>query len=190
MEQVVQLLRDQAWIAIGSIATALAFVVAFVAIVLDLRDRAAAERQRQASRISAWISNAPGREVPISGPWPTIAEILNASDQPVYRVIVWMVFYAGGLYTTGEDAARDDERGPATALVLPPGRYRVRLPVFDPGMLKRPAVEIAFTDASGRHWIRRQDGRLDPIESAAPVHYGLSEPLDWGQAEPVPDPRR
>jgi hypothetical protein len=44
-----------------------------------------------------------------------------------------------------------------------------------------PGLEIAFTDAAGRHWVRRVTGEL--IESPVNVldRYGISTPVDYTQ---------
>lgn len=46
-----------------------------------------------------------------------------------------------------------------------------------------PPLRFAFTDAAGRHWIRRATGTLESISSEPVRHYGLSEPVDWTELE-------
>jgi hypothetical protein len=189
VEQLFDALRDQAWVAVGSIGTLAAVIVALGAVALDRRERTSEQRKRQARQVSAWIARlqvarpADDDGGPITG--VTTAAVLNASDEPVYRVIAWLVLYPGAP-GTGEEVAHGISRGgdgPATIGVLPPGSFELDLPAFDPpGMMKRPAVEIAFTDAAGRHWIRRQNGQLDEIKKVPAFHYGLGEPLEWGTA--------
>jgi hypothetical protein len=178
-------------VGIGSIATLGAVVVALWAIVVDRRARSAGERMEQARQISAWISrfeiSMPPNESGDGQTGFTIADLLNSSDQPVYRLIAWLVTYPGGM-ATGEEAARrrgESEEQLAAYGVVPPGMYELELPEFVFGMLNKPAVEISFTDAAGRHWIRRQDGRLVEMKRPPVEHYGLLEPLDWLQPRPV-----
>jgi hypothetical protein len=178
-------LRDPIWGAVGSIATALAFILAFYAIIADRRKRDSEMRSSQARRVSAWIA-AYGDWVP-TGDALTTAILMNASDEPVYRVIARMVEHATGSESAqGEQemTPRGPKRYPAALLVLPPGRYRTTMPPWDPGM-RRPAAEIAFTDAAGRHWIRRQTGRLDEIKTEPVDHYGLGDRVSWQVPEPV-----
>lgn len=184
----VGLLESDWWAGVGSFATLLALVVALGALVLDRRERTRAERMRQARQVSAWIDGwqASAPETDYGGPTSgfTNGVLLNASDVPVYRLIAWLVLYPGAP-GTGEEVARGVGRGggrPTMVGVLPPGQFRIYLPEFTPGMMKQPAVEIAFTDSAGRHWIRRQDGVLKEIRKAPAYHYGLGEPLDWGSA--------
>ena len=67
---------------------------------------------------------------------------------------------------------------------LPPGAFVVPLPGDWGGMYGRPGVEIAFTDASGLHWIRRASGTVEEVPDDAVNHYNLPQPVDW--EEPVP----
>jgi hypothetical protein len=178
------------WAGVGSFATLLAVIVALGALVLDRRERTRSERMRQARQVSGWVEWWQSSEPETDDHGPihgfTRATLLNASDVPVYRVIAWLVLYPGAP-GTGEEVARGIEHGgdgPTTIGVLPPGSYKIDLPEFAPGMMKRPVIEVAFTDSAGRHWIRRQDGALKEIKKAPAYHYGLGEPLDWDRAGP------
>lgn len=44
-----------------------------------------------------------------------------------------------------------------------------------------PGVEIAFTDAAGRHWVRRVTGELIESPVDALDRYGVSRPVDYTQ---------
>jgi hypothetical protein len=171
------------WTAVGALATAVAVIVALAALVLDRLDRTSDEKRKQATRVTAWLTD-----------WgdfmtgtPSSAVLSNASGVPVFRVVVWMVLMQGAGAQSGEEAARDraDWLRPTVIGVLPPGRYAADLTPFDPGMHRRPYVEIAFTDAAGRHWIRRSTGRLEEISKGAPEHYGIDQPIDWTDARPI-----
>jgi hypothetical protein len=113
----------------------------------------------QASFVAAWLS-------------PASAVLMNASDLPVFGVVVWFVDPAAAI------------RVPVTLPMLGPGRREVELPA---GFAERrgearphPAdsvgVEIAFSDAAGRHWLRRADGGLESLPEAPLRHYGLTDP--------------
>jgi hypothetical protein len=51
------------------------------------------------------------------------------------------------------------------------------------GRQGRLAIEIAFTDGAGAHWIRRSTGRLDEIPANAVDHYGIGRPVDYQRAK-------
>jgi hypothetical protein len=61
-----------------------------------------------------------------------------------------------------------------------PGLTGSRIEIPNGGMYRRPKIEIAFVDASGRRWIRWQDGTLHKLKKDPTENYGLTEPLDWG----------
>ena len=116
---------------IGSVGTALAFLVAAFGYVGSVRDK----RREQARRISAWIqasdSNAAPREL----------HILNGSEQPVFDLYV----SAGG------------EAEPRVPQVLPPGPPVIELAsdsVGAPGYRLPAAIDIVFVDAADREWHR------------------------------------
>jgi hypothetical protein len=146
----------------------------------ELVDRA----QGQASMIAGRIL-APGTRLP--GAW-----LMNGSDQPVYGVVAWVVAPEGTAPTTGEEwvrrigpgaaprhgaAGSPEPSTPALLPLLPPGATAMELPAWASSESGgRPAIEMAFTDASGHHWIRRGGGRLTSIDAPAWRHYGFSSP--------------
>jgi hypothetical protein len=170
---VAAILRDQVWVGISAIATAAAVVVALATVISDQRSRSAEAEKAQARRIVAWVNDVSDDEK-----GPTVAVLRNSSDEPVYRLLAWLAYYPG---PTSEILARGGHNNstPSPYLIVPPGNFQIELPPFVHGMHKRPLVEIAFTDAAGRHWIRRQNGSLERIGKSAVEHYGFSEPLDW-----------
>ncbi len=155
-----------------------------VGVAWTLHHELVGRAQGQASMIAGRIL-APGSRLP--GAWLT-----NGSDQPVYGVVAWVVASGGAAPVTGEEwvrrigpeaAAREGAPGvgepstPALLPLLPPGATELELPTWaSSGSGGRPAIEIAFTDATGRHWIRRGGGRLAPIGVAAWRHYGFTSP--------------
>ena len=52
-------------------------------------------------------------------------------------------------------------------------------------MHRRPGAEIAFTDAVGRHWVRRADGNIAELHDDPVTHFRIPLPAPW--LEPVPD---
>jgi hypothetical protein len=140
--------------------------------------------QGQASMVAGRIL-APGARLP--GAWLT-----NGSDQPVYGVVAWVVASGGSVPATGEEwvraiASRAPQgkgetvaREPSTPVLLsllPPGVTALELPAWaTAGVDGRPAIEMAFSDAGGRHWIRRGSGRLAAIDAPAWRHYGFASP--------------
>jgi hypothetical protein len=163
------------WTALAAVGTVGAFVAAFWQIWVERSARQRSEREAQALRVSAWWAG-------------ENATVLNASTTPVYRLVVWLVtFQGGGGPRTGEEIVKGfaGDLLPATVSVLPPGRYSVPLPPFEGGMSMKPAVELGFTDAAGRHWIRRGDGRLERIRLEPALYYGIGLPQDWAMPTPA-----
>jgi hypothetical protein len=44
-----------------------------------------------------------------------------------------------------------------------------------------PGLEIAFTDAAGRHWVRRVTGELIESDTNVFDRYGIPPPVDYTQ---------
>jgi hypothetical protein len=69
---------------------------------------------------------------------------------------------------------REMGQGPqsvTTVSLLPPGRHRVWIRgTYERAMHSREAVEVAFTDRDGVHWIRRATGLLEELPEA-PLDY-------------------
>lgn len=107
----------------------------------------------------------------------------NMSDAPVYNVIITCVGISGaGPNAEGEDNGHDY---PCRACVgiLPPGTWYAWLPTYGSGMCVRTAPEAAFTDANGRSWVRRGNGKLEEIEAEPASFYGLDRPVAWGECK-------
>ncbi len=173
----------------GSFGTPLPLIVGLLAgLVVGLAWTLHHERvdriEGQASMIAGRIL-APDARLP--GAWLT-----NGSDLPVYGVVAWVVGSGDVAPATGEEwvrrigpgtAPRDGVFGagePSTPTVLPllpPGVTALELPAWaGSGSGGRPAIEMAFTDAKGRHWIRRGSGHLASIDAPAWRHYGFTSP--------------
>lgn len=135
---------------------------------------------------------APGAPAPAPGAPAPMAMLANASELPVFSVVAWVVATGGTVPSTGEawvatirSAAGPSDGGvvvreqvtPALLPLLPPGSTALDLPAWArSGSAGRPGVELAFTDASGRHWIRRAGGRLERLDVPAWRHYGFTSP--------------
>jgi hypothetical protein len=173
----------------GTFGTPLPLIVGVLAglavgVVWTLHHELVGRGQGQASMIAGRIL-APGARLP--GAWLT-----NGSDKPVYGVVAWVVGSGGAAPATGEEwvrrigaeaAPRDGAAGareastPVLLSLLPPGATALELPAWARSASGgRPAIEIAFTDATGHHWIRRGGGRLASIDAPAWRHYGFTSP--------------
>jgi hypothetical protein len=156
------------------------------------------ERRAQARRVSAWFD---GSNPKLVG----FVKVSNTSDEPVYCVVVYEVHMDGGDRPgSGEEEERSlretcqhldnlEKLGhvppglvnnaatpPAQQVrnvlqTLPPGTYPLKLFIGR----HNPGVEIAFTDAAGRHWVRRATGELTEREENALDHYGIPVPVDY-----------
>jgi hypothetical protein len=171
------------WNALAAIGTVAAFFVGFGSLVYEWRDRRRRDRRSQATKVAGWI-HALMRDLDRAD-----IRVRNSSDEPVYRLIAWVVAVQGAAHSTGEEAARLalsrpegwGMLGPGAMLVVPPGTTNTLTagPWFGSDMHKRPGLEIAFTDANGVHWIRRATGELEETRQDAEHHYGLPNPGVW-----------
>lgn len=182
------------WVAVEAIATvfgALGTFLAFVAVIWqfnrDQRRRNDEDDLRQASQVAAWYEPLP--DAPIASD-TSHAVISNGSTAPVYGMVVWYVVMGNGP-TTGEavahGAAEGGQRSYQLISTVPPGPMEIPLPPVPYGAHALPGIEIGFSDASNRHWIRRSDGAIERINEMAWLHYGVDP---WGPSRqwPAPDP--
>lgn len=159
---------------------------------------AAEQRIAQARRVAAWFD---GSNPELIG----FVQVSNSSDEPVYCVVVYEVHMDGGdrpgsgeeeefglrqtlndikqleklghlPANTAENAAvHPAKQGRAILQTLPPGTYPLALYIGR----HNPGLEIAFTDAAGRHWVRRATGELTERDRDALDHYGIQAPVDY-----------
>ncbi|WP_301146295.1 hypothetical protein [Mycobacterium simiae] len=156
--------------------------------------RAETEEKRvaQARRVYAWLHNRFGTGVVRLG---------NMSDEPVYRVVVYIVYYKDGeRIGTGEEVEADLRQllrslasilpGVAENAATPPAKQvRAVIQTLPHGTHEVPlyaqqnheGVEVAFTDAAGRHWVRRVTGELIESHQDAFLRYGIPSPVDYTQ---------
>jgi len=114
--------------------------------------------------------------------------VLNGSSEPVYEAVATLVFIQGTGPRRGEaypaDPPLEDYR--STMALIPPGRWRTTIKSGWGHMQAQPAVEVAFTDRAGNHWIRRATGALDSIPTNGVDYYGLIRPRTLGVPSPFP----
>lgn len=172
------------WIA--SIGTVAAFGVALFQINTERSRRHELDNMQRYERHRAHatlISAMPGPvERPEGGDHldgRTSIDCINASSEPAYNVVVGIVFIQGAAPRTTEEMMElrlgDEtyEGLPATTLsILPPGRSRAWIAGtgWTSVMAGRAGAEIAFTDRSGAHWIRRATGGLEELPTD-PLSY-------------------
>jgi hypothetical protein len=145
---------------------------------MDAEHRAHTETRAQAELVSVWSG-------PSADPQPVA--LLNHSDEPVYEAVATFVFIDGSGPTRGEEVSPELAARRVRVGVIPPGRWRVCVDGGWNGMYPRLGVEVAFTDRAGAHWVRRADGRLEPLPRSAFDYFELSRPLELTPPEPEPD---
>lgn len=135
------------------------------------RDEAA--KREQANKINSWID--PENE--------SKALIVNDSNQPIYWVVIHLVISVGGGPHTSEAVSAMSEDCCPNAnrylrWMVPPGTYLMRLEHTWGGMMRKPGVEISFTDACGEHWVRRKDGTVEPLPHRPFEYFKVENPWD------------
>lgn len=112
----------------------------------DAADRAKLVERAQAEAVAAWITTAYDEGQPSGS-----VHIRNASQLPIWKVHVewwWIAPQAG------------EERRTIDLKVLIPGAEHVERSVHIAYQGPQDLLEITFTDAAGRRWVRRVDGLL------------------------------
>jgi hypothetical protein len=175
------------WVAaVGTVGT---LASALWQIQTERQRRLASEEQLRAERhieqarlVAAYLGeeerSEPEPETPHDDQGRTSVFLVNNSAEPVYSVVVGIVFVQGAGPRSLEDMLKlnheqDQRLGPVTTVsILPGGLYQVW--ITGTGWARilsgRAGVEIAFSDAAGAHWIRRATGRLDEL-TAPPLEY-------------------
>ncbi len=139
----------------------------------EQRRRDEAVKREQASKINSWID--PENE--------SKALIVNDSNQPIYWVVIHLVISVGsGPQTSEAVSVMSEDCCPNTNRYLrwmvPPGTYSMWLEHTWGGMMRKPGVEISFTDARGEHWIRRTDGTVELLPHRPFEYFRVENP--WG----------
>jgi cbb3-type cytochrome oxidase subunit 1 len=123
---------------ITAIGTTLAFLIAFVVLSLDLRER----RRHQATQVAAWFERSQSEAV---------LHIINSSDTPIYNVKM-----------TPQLLGRDYDVI-SYPLVAPKADHialKMELPGSHEVSNKYLSVQMSFADSGGRRWKRTSGGRL------------------------------
>jgi hypothetical protein len=116
--------------------------------------------------------------------------VLNASQEPIYEVVVFQVFVQGTAPGSGERWMENRRRLAeesiyiqppyAVMMSLPPGHYETTFLGQDTGiMMSKPVSEIAFVDRSNTSWVRRSSGKLEQINERPIDHYGIERPVTY-----------
>jgi hypothetical protein len=188
------------WVA--SIGTVFTLAFALVQIRTERNRRItqeAADRQEQRLAQARLVSAVTGPEVAGDDPTErgkTAVDLRNSSLEPVYGIVVGIMFIQGAGPRKIEDELqriKNDSSMPfaiTTAAILPSGTHRVFLrgTGWGRGMGGRPGAEVAFTDRAGVHWIRRATGKLEEIPTE-PFEYfkewGLYGPYELQSPERI-----
>jgi hypothetical protein len=201
-----QLLTDPIWvtaiatlvIGVGTLGT---LVAALVQINTERQHRHKSEQQAQRERhfaqarlISA-VMGPEERSGEVGG--RTAVYVINGSQEPVYRLVIGLVFIQGAAPHSIEDflkLAKDKDGmgyGPITTVaMLPGGTFRAWIGGTRWGtvMMGRLAPEVAFVDREGTSWIRRASGQLEELRRE-PFEYfeqwGLNGPYELQVPEPI-----
>jgi hypothetical protein len=124
----------------------------------------------------------------------TAIDLVNGSEEPVYRLVVGIVCIQGTCPESMEgwlelQQHREEQGGgglqtPLTTVsILPSGTFRVwiRGTGWSAVLSGRSGAEVAFSDRSGSHWVRRATGQLEELPQE-PFKYfadrGLYAPYD------------
>jgi len=128
-------LSEAEWVALGAIGTTGTFAVALFLLAVQIWDRRgeAYERRMAQARLIAVAMGPKERPAKAGELGRTGIDLFNGSNEPIYQVIVGVVFIQGAGPTTlaGMLQARRDhnEIQPVMTLsILPPGRYRTWIP--------------------------------------------------------------
>ena len=160
---------------LGSLATAGTLIWLVVERSQLQNEKWESEEQKQAAGVSTWLS-----QKAFGSPKHYSKEIIvlnNNSDSPIYNVVVSIV-----------DARNKDAKGEETpdefrriVAASPPGQAFCMSPEGYMGMGFHPSVEIAFSDANGKHWVRRGNGRLEELAEDPFIHYEIVQPPAYEQ---------
>ncbi len=171
---------------------------------LEQCEREADERHRDQARLISAVLGPEDRPPDIDPGAPSVlqgrtaVDLINSSPEPVYRLVIGIVFIQGAgsrdieslleIYSPSSDPPRTVPI--TTATILPSGTHRVwiRGIGWSAILSGRSAVEVAFTDRAGSHWIRRATGELKPLD-ADPLDYlssyGMYGPYDLQTPERI-----
>lgn len=165
---------------VGSVGIVLTLAATTAQLGYEMRARRKERQRAQATAVSGWYTAEDVRAE------KSLFTLSNRSDEPIYEVVAMLVYIQGAAPRTGEDWGRVEQGRFSYCSIygaLGPGLWTMTVDSPWGVMQGRPGCEMGFTDAGGRHWIRRANGRLDRIKTNAIDHYGLPRPIDY--AAPV-----
>jgi len=159
---------------VAAVGTVGAFFIAFRQIRIEREARLKAEnkeikakRRAQAELISSWITSEGKNLANIT--------LMNNSNAPIYHLIVNIV-------SDGSDPGAGKltaEQFRSKIKVVPPGKSNTTVDVHYHGMSFQAAIEAAFTDSFGNHWLRDGGGKLHEIDVPPTIYYDIGLPTDW-----------
>lgn len=158
---------------ISGIGTMLAVSLALYQTTTNAVKKMREDRRSQAVLVSGW----PEKEKYPNDRHIVVTILLNNSQEPVHEVVVSLVLIQGAGPRKGEQL--DSSWYRPVLSILPPGKWTIEVDGRGHGMQIRYGIEVAFTDRSGHHWIRRADGTLQEIAKSAVDHYGLDRPQSF-----------
>ncbi len=169
------------WIgATGQWASALASTAAVIAALWiatsENRRRNTQDIRHQAEQMAAWLE-IDAEKAEETG-WADCV-VQNNSGQLVYDVVISLVGVHGTYRRTAvkpDRSARGEGCQTYVGGPFPPGRRRLPLGFHGHFLQVRYGVELAFTDAAGRYWIRHANGFLEEVGQAPLVLYGSGPP--------------
>lgn len=127
----------------------------------------ALDERNHASLISAWFTD-------------DDVSVLNASNEPVYEVVITSVMVQGAGPRTGEEVT--DCKYRKVYQVLPPGEWVTQLGRYEGAQSTRSGIEVGFTDRNSKHWIRRSSGELCEVDNNLIDYYEyVGRPLGFEQ---------
>jgi hypothetical protein len=155
---------------LGSLATAATLIWLVLERDQLQKEKIKTEMRKQAAGVSTWLSTrTSGDRLHLT---QQIIVLNNNSDSPIYNLVVSIV-----------DARNKDAKGEETPDEFrriidasPPGQAYCFAPVGYSGMGFHPSVEVAFSDANGNHWVRRGNGRLEPLPNDPFMQYEIAQP--------------
>ncbi len=115
--------------------------------------------------------------------------IRNAGDEPVYQMVVSLVGIQGAGPPRDATDAPEGYEFRTCVNIVPPGQFAGTMPYAGHGMNIRFGLEIAFSDASGVHWVRKGNGTLRELPVSGLRHYKIDEPVGWESLQPEPPGR-
>jgi hypothetical protein len=154
------------WVSgIGIVST---FIIGFIQISNERKDRKEKEKRGQAVHISAFIL----KETPSK----TTITLLNLSNEPVYEAIISISAFQGA---STRPTKHVDRQYMSFLSVIPPGKSFTHVDGSYHEMSFHPSIEIAFKDVKGKSWLRTGRGALKEIAKAPVEYYKLLRPLTW-----------